>query len=98
MLQEGIESLFNELIQGFAFYIVVILALVQAIKEVFELEGKINIAISFAVGLLLGGLYLVQYFYPAQGDLVAGIFFVLTIGLVASGFYSIGTRIRDGDQ
>lgn len=94
---EALSQVYQTLIDNFVFYIAVLLGLTQFIKDVFALEGKVNMAVSFGVGVFVGGVYFVSYMFPQYSEVIQGVFFMITIGLVASGFYSIGTRLVDGE-
>lgn len=96
MLSE-ISELFQGLVTAFLFVVPVILSLVNAIKEIFGLEGKVNMAVSFGVGVILSGVFAVGYFIPSASEIIAVVFFVLASGLVTSGFYQFATRLVDGD-
>ena len=97
MALDSISELFQTLGTAFLFAVPIVLALVQGIKQVFNLEGNANLLVSFLVGVFLSGLFGVAFLFPGVADYIALVFFVLSVGLVASGFYSFGTRIRDGE-
>lgn len=91
------SGLYKELVIAFAFAVPIIIALVNAIKMIFELEGKILVLVSFLVGVGLALLFALAYFMPAATPYVAVVFFVLAAGLVASGLYDFATRLTDGE-
>ena len=90
---EFIAEQYQLLVSMFLFAVPIILALVQFLKDALELEGKIVMWMSFLVGIVLSGLFAVAYLVPAAQIYITIVFFVLASGLVASGFYSFGTRL-----
>lgn len=94
---EFIAEQYQFLVMAFLFAVPIIMALVQFIKDAFGLEGKVVMWVSFLVGAVLSGLFALAYLYQAAQIYVTIVFFVLASGLVASGFYSFGTRLVDGE-
>lgn len=86
---EALAYVYEQLLDGWVLKLGMIMALVQFIKDLFGLEGKVNMAVSFGVGVVLAGVYYIGYLFPESAQFVEGAFFILTAGLVASGFYSI---------
>lgn len=65
----------------------IIFGLVEFAKSVFSLKGVAITAVSFGIGVFFGVLALVAYMYPELSAWIAGVVFVLSVGLVASGYY-----------
>ena len=81
--------IYDELMSNFVLYVALTLALVAFVKEMFSLEGNTVRLVSFFVGVFMAGMiYVAQV--TAWGEYVQAVFFILTIGLFASGFYDLG--------
>ena len=65
----------------------IVFGLVEFVKAVFELKGKAVTAVSFGIGVFFGAVAYVSYLFPAWAPHIAGVMTILTVGLVASGFY-----------
>ena len=88
------ETIYNALMDNFILYVALTLALVAFVKEVFALEGNAVRVVSFVVGIFMAGLIYVGE-VTAWGEYVQAVFFILTIGLFASGFYDLGIEVRN---
>lgn len=93
---EALTVVYETLLDNYAIFIGITLALVAYIKEAFALEGGKVRFVSFAVGVLLAGIFYAGEVFPIIGDYVQGFFFILTIGLVASGVYDLAQNLRNG--
>ncbi len=91
---ELLTSVYDTLTSGMLVYLLLILAAVAFLKEMLKLEGSIVRWVSFGVGVFFGGLQVVKYFWPDSGAIVEAVFFILSIGLFASGFYDLGREIK----
>jgi len=94
---EALQVTYQTLLDGFLLYIGIILALVQFIKEAGSLQGNQIRWVSFGVGIVIAAVYFASSLFPAAAVYIQGVFFILTIGLVASGAYDLGVRARDGE-
>ncbi len=93
---EALQVTYQTLLDGFLLYIGIILALVQFVKEAGNLQGAQVRWASFGIGIVIAGVYFASSIFPSAAIYIQGLFFILTIGLVASGAYDLGVRVRDG--
>lgn len=91
------EVIMKELVTSALFLVPIVFGLVEFLKAAFELEGKSVTWCSFGVGIVFGALTFAAYLLPDWGQYVAGGVFVVSLGLVASGFYKfVDARIPNG--
>lgn len=81
------EDIFVQLVAGMAFALPCIFGLVEFFKAVLKLEGTGVTVMSFIVGVVASGAVFAAFLLPEIGQYVSGAFFILSSGLVASGFY-----------
>jgi len=81
------EDTYIQLVAGMAYALPCVFGIVEFFKSVFSLDGKGVTVMSFFVGIVSGGAVFAQFLLPDIGQYVSGGFFVLSAGLVASGFY-----------
>ena len=93
---DALSVVFESLMENYAVFIGVTVALVAFLKEALALEGNKVRFVSFLVGVILAGIFYVGEVFPVAGEYVQGLFFILTIGLVASGAYDFTLNIRNG--
>ena len=92
------EVVMKELVGSALYLVPIVFGLVEFLKAAFELEGKSVTWVSFAVGIVFGALVFVAYQFPDWGQYVAGGVFVVSLGLVASGFYKfVDARLPNGN-
>lgn len=93
---EALNLVYDALMENFLLYVALTMALVGFVKELFQLEGnQVRIA-SFLVGIFMSGLVYLSYLFPTWGPYVEGGFFILAVGLFASGFFDLGVNVRNG--
>lgn len=78
---------FTALVGSIAFALPAILGMVEFLKAAFSMQGKAVTWMSFGVGIVFGTSIFLAFLFPAWGVYVAGGVFILSSGLVASGFY-----------
>lgn len=82
-----LETVFLTLVAMIVPFVAFIFGLVEFLKASFGLQGTTVTWVSFIVGIVAGALIFLGYLYPAWGPYIAGAFFILASGLVASGYY-----------
>jgi len=92
----ALESVYNVLMENFIMWLGVIAALVAFFKEMLGMEGNSVRLLSFVIGIVLAGVFYVSYLIPEIAPYVEGGFFILSAGLIASGFYDLAQNIRNG--
>lgn len=93
---EALNVVYDTLMENFLLYVGLTMALVAFIKELFGLEGNAVRVASFLVGVFISSVIYVAYLFPVAGEYIQGLFFVLAVGLFASGFFDLGVNIRNG--
>lgn len=91
-----LESIFLQLVATVVFLIPIVFGLVNFLKDALKLDGNAVRIMSFIVGVLFGGLAFLAYLFPDWGVYIAGSIFILSLGLVASGYYDYNTRNDPG--
>jgi hypothetical protein len=66
--------------------------LVQFIKELFSLEGKIVTTISMGLGIVLAVVLQLQVLFPGMAQWVSIAVYGVLFGMTASGYYKLATR------
>lgn len=72
--------------------ILMIIGLVELLKSFKWVQGKERF-VSFLLGALFGGLYMLQGMYPQIAGAVILVVYILTFGLVASGLWDAGRKV-----
>lgn len=93
---EGLSVVYETLMDNYAIFIGVTIALVAFIKEALALDGGKVRLMSFIIGVLLAAIFYAGEIFPVAGEYIQGFFFILTIGLVASGAYDFVKNVRNG--
>ena len=95
-IMEALNVVYEALMANFLLYVGLTMALVAFVKELFALEGNAVRVASFLVGILISGIIYAAYLFPVAGQYIEGSFFILAVGLFASGFFDLGVNIRNG--
>lgn len=82
-----LEEYFLELVAAAVFMIPIVFGLVEFLKAVLKLEGSAVTWVSFGVGIVFGGAVFAGFMLPDWAIYIAGGVFIVSLGLVASGFY-----------
>lgn len=93
---EALNVVYDALMENFLLYVGLTMALVAFIKELFSLEGNAVRIASFCVGVFISAVIYAAYLFPVAGQYIEGLFFILAVGLFASGFFDLGVDIRNG--
>lgn len=91
---EVFSGVYQSLVDNFVVHIAIVMATVAFVKELFQLEGNSVRWVSFVTGIFISGVYYVGYLLPGVAQYVEGGLFILTMGLVASGFYDLAVSVR----
>lgn len=79
----------NSLVVGGVSILILLPGLIQFLKGVFGLEGKIVTVLSFVLGAVLYASSQAEILLPGSGKWVAFVVQGLTVGLSASGYYKL---------
>lgn len=94
MEADKLFEVFQILQDAFVPLTALVFGLVEFLKAVFGMEGKAVTLLSFAVGVVVAAIVAAAYLFPAWGVYLGVALFVLTAGLVASGFYKFGAKFK----
>ena len=81
----------NELMALFIPVSAIVFGLVELIKSAFNLSGPKVTFVSFVTGAVVGSAVFVAYLFPDLSLYVYGVLFIMTTGLVSSGFYKFAS-------
>lgn len=93
-----ILGLFVGLLASFALQVGIVLASVSFVKELFNLKGNKVRGVAFLVGLFFGAVFLWPWIVLNPGlhlsfYVLISVLFLVTAGLVASGYYDLKQEI-----
>jgi hypothetical protein len=72
----------------------IVFGLVEFLKNALNLNGPVVTVVSFITGAVVGGAVFIAYQFPQAQIYVYGALFILTTGLVSSGFYKFSSTFR----
>jgi hypothetical protein len=84
-----------DILENFKLSVPVILLMIAGLVELakrFGVEGRPSLLLSWGLGVVFGGLFLLQGMYPEISIWVNLVVYCLTFGLVASGLYDLAQR------
>jgi hypothetical protein len=79
---------------GLAIALALTPGLVQFLKDLFSIDGKIVTALSFLTGAVLIFALNAEQFFPGVGRYVEFGVGILTTGLAASGYYKLAQQLK----
>lgn len=93
------EEQYMQFVSMALFLVPIIFGMVEFLKAVFNLSGVAVTVVSFSVGILYGGAIFLGHLFPEWSIYIVGGIFILTMGLVASGFYKFAdARFPKNDE
>lgn len=75
--------------------VLLIMAAVQMLKQVFKIEGRSAAAAALVIGQLLALGMLASRHWPVVGDLLASVVVGVVVALMSMGFYSGQKALRE---